>query len=91
MDKFFVTEITKTTDSEAFATLITIKDVYDEAEALYHQILASALVNPNIEYALVKIDNVQGNCKLLRVIDHRPIPEPEEPVEPIPVEEPVEE
>lgn len=88
-NKFFVTEITKTTDSEAYATLITIKDTRDEAESLYCQILASALVNPAIEYALVKIDNVRGNCVLLRVIDHFPIPEPEVPEEP--VEEPAEE
>ena len=83
MEKFFVTEITKTTDSEAFATLITIKPTRDEAEALYCQILSSALVNPAIEYALVKIDNIRGNCELMRVINHIPEPEPEIPEEPI--------
>ena len=76
MGKYFVTEITKTTDSENYATLITIKDVYDEAEALYHQILASALVNSNVEYALVKVDDVRGKCRLLRAIDRKTISTP---------------
>ena len=88
MDKYFVIEITKTKDSDAYATLITIKDTRDEAEALYCQIVASALINPAVEYAQVSVNDIRGNKAILRVIDRRVAPEPEPPVI---EEEPIEE
>ena len=64
MNKWFVTEITKVSDSEAYAKQITEKNTYDEALALYHQILSSAYANPNMVYALVYITNYYGGIDM---------------------------
>lgn len=76
MEKYFVTQITKTNDSEVYAIATTPKDSKTEAKALYHQILASVYATPNIEHAIVKIDNYYGNTEMKEVIINIP-PSPE--------------
>ena len=72
MEKYFVTQITKTTDSEVYAIATTVKDTEKEAKALFHQILASVYATANIEHAIVKIDNYYGSTIYMDTI----IPEP---------------
>ena len=78
MEKYFVTQITTTTDSEVYAIATTVKDTEKEAKALYHQILASVYATETIDHAIVKIDNFYGNTIIKEII----IPEPEVPEEP---------
>ena len=74
MEKYFVTEITKTKDSEAYAKLITEKNSSNDAKMLFHQTLASIYANNKIEYALVYVTNYYGNIVMSESI----IPEPVE-------------
>jgi hypothetical protein len=68
MNQYFVVQITKTSDSEAYATLVTPKATETEARMLYHQTLASVYANDNIEYAQVYVDDFVGNKILLETI-----------------------
>ena len=68
MEKYFVTQITKTNDSEVYAISTTVKDNNNEAKALYHQILASVYANPNIEHAIVQIQNAYGSIIFMETI-----------------------
>ena len=68
MEEYFVTQITKTNDSEAYAIATTVKDNEKDAKALYHQILASVYATANIEHAIVKIDDFYGNTILMDTI-----------------------
>lgn len=61
MEKYFVIEISKTINSEVYATLVTVKDTFIEAKMLFHQTMASLYANANLEHAIVKIDNYDGN------------------------------
>ena len=88
MEKFFVIQITKTTDSDVYATGITVKENEDagralkDAKMLYHQILSSVYAMQSIDHAIVKIDNIFGNTILMEAILPEPEPEPnEEPEE----------
>lgn len=76
MEKYFVTQITKTEGSEVYAIATTVKDDEKEAKALYHQILASVYATADIEHAIVKIDNYFGSTIYMDTII--PAPEPEE-------------
>ena len=83
MEKYFVIEITKTKDSDVYASGVTVKEDADPAKALrdakmlYHQTLASVYANANIEHAIVRIDNFYGTPVLLETIIPEPEPEPE--------------
>lgn len=68
MDKYFVTQITKTKDASVYATAITVKETLTDAKMLYHQILASVYANTKIEHAIVKIDDYYGNTALMETI-----------------------
>ena len=72
MEKYWVTEITKTSDSDAYAKLVTEKNSLSEAKSLFYQVLSSIYANPNIEYALVYAKDYYGNDVLMDKI----IPEP---------------
>lgn len=79
MDKYYVTQITKTKDSSTYATAITVKDTLTDAKMLYHQILASVYANTKIEHAIVKIDDYFGNAVLMEaIIPAEPEPNEEE-------------
>lgn len=60
MEYYFVAQITKTNDSETYATSITPKAVLNEAKSLYHQICASIYATPNIEHAIVELIDFFG-------------------------------
>ena len=79
MEQYFVVQITKTKDSTAYATAITVKETENEARMLYHQTMASILATPNIEYAQVYIDDYAGNKVYMETV--LPTPEPPEPEE----------
>ena len=69
MNIYFVIQITKTKDSQAYATAITIKNSYNEAKMLYHQILSSVYASAdNMYHSIVKIEDVYGNTQLVDVI-----------------------
>ena len=77
MNKYFVTQITKTKDSEVYAIATTVKDSITEARMLYHQTLASVYATENIEHAIVEIQNAYGNTEMKEII--MPVnPEPNE-------------
>ena len=89
MEKFFVIQITKTTDSDVYATGITVKENEDagkalkDAKMLYHQILASVYSTANIDHAIVKVDKMFGNTILMEtILPQPPAPEPEPNEEP---------
>lgn len=73
MEKYFVTEITKTSDSEAYAKLITEKDSLTDAKMLYHQTLASIYANVNIEYAMIYVTDYYGNILMTESIIPAPV------------------
>ena len=68
MEKYFVIQITKASDSQVYATAITVKDAYDEAKMLYYQIMASIYATPSIEHAIVKIDSAYGSTLMMETI-----------------------
>lgn len=56
--QYFVLEVT--TANGATAKAITEKATEKEAMMLYHQIMASALANDNVTYALCMVINEEG-------------------------------
>ena len=76
MGTYFVTQITRTNDSDVYAIAVTPKDNLTDAKGLYHQILASVYATANMAHAIVKIDDSYGNCVALETI--LPDFEPEE-------------
>ena len=67
MEKYFVTQITKTNDSNIYAISTTVKDVLDDAKMLYHQILSSVYATKNIEHFIVNIVDKFGNIVIQEV------------------------
>ena len=79
MDVYFVNQKTKTSDSEIYAIATTVKHDRDEAYALYHQILASVYITPNMEHFIVDIENKHGNKEIMETrVPAEPEPEPNE-------------
>jgi len=58
---YFVVQITKTSDSDTYATLITPRNDLNDAKMLWHQICASVYATPNITHAIVQITDAGGN------------------------------
>lgn len=73
MEKYFVTQITKTTDSNEYAILTTVKDTLKEAKMLYHQTLSSVYANDKIEHAIVRIDDFEGHFIHIETILPQPV------------------
>ena len=68
MEKYFITQITKTTDVDSYAIATTVKDTLNEAKSLYFQILASVYATANMEHAIVKIENAFGSTMFMDTI-----------------------
>lgn len=73
-------------------------NVYNDKTAAlvaYHNTLSAYHNAADVLYAVVEIQNEVGNVEMKEIVDHKPIPEPEEPEieEPeVPeIEEPIEE
>lgn len=82
MGKYFITQITKTKDSDVYATAVTV--LGDDtslflAKSTYYSIQASTFATPGIEHAIVKLDNNSGGTIAMDIIiPEQPEPEPEE-------------
>ena len=57
--EFYVEEVVKIKD-QATAAAVTVKEDEREARMLFHQILASAYANKNLESVMVQITNEYG-------------------------------
>ena len=81
MGKYFITQITKTKDSDVYATAVTVLEDPSLflAKSTYYSIQASVFATPNIEHSIVKLDNASGGGILMdTIIPPAPEPEPEE-------------
>ena len=52
-----------------------------DARVAYHNTLAAFHNAADVLYAIVQIVNEYGNCEIMEIVDHKPTPEPVEPVE----------
>ena len=52
-----------------------------DARVAYHNTLAAFHNAADVLYAIVQIVNEYGNCEIMEIVDHKPTPEPDEPVE----------
>ena len=62
------------------ASSISTYEDKDEAQVAYHNILAAYHNAEDVLYAIVQIVNEWGNVEIMEIVDHRPEPEPPEPV-----------
>jgi len=82
MGKYFITQITKTKDSDVYATAVTVLE--DDttlflAKSTYYSIQASVFATPNVEHSIVRLDNASGGTIAMdTIIPEQPEPEPEE-------------
>lgn len=84
MEKYFVTQITKTKDSDIYAIATAVKDDINDAKMLYHQILGGVYaikMDDQMEHAIVMITNAYGNNIELEVIMPEPVIETVEETE----------
>lgn len=79
MGKYFITQITKTKDSDVYASAVTVLEDPSLflAKSTYYSIQASVFATPGIEHAIVRLDNSSGGGILMDTIIPAPEPEPE--------------
>ena len=58
--KYYVLQATREREQEIDAIAVTQKDNEKEARMLFHQILASAYANENLEFLMAQITNEWG-------------------------------
>ena len=75
MQKYYVFETAIANGQQA--NMITVKEDRVEALALFHQIRASALLNPAVSYSLTMVLDYWGN-EVIKESYQRPEPEPAE-------------
>lgn len=61
--KYFVMESSIANNQQA--NMIHVKDTYNEARMVFHQVRASALANPNVTYNIAMVIDEEG-----RVYEH---------------------
>jgi hypothetical protein len=86
--KYYVVKLLTNTAGQDGSSVSTFSSEKD-ARVEYHNTLAAFHNAEDVLYAIVQIVNEYGNCEIMEIVDHKPIPEPEP--EPIPVEEQTEE
>lgn len=73
---YFFREMETFKDSEAIASQVYRHDTLKSAEAQYHQTLASALVNDNIEMVVCEVLSPNGTLSKMESYVDRVVPEP---------------
>lgn len=75
-----------TNDKNQISSTVEVKDNFDSAAVQYHNTLAAYHNAADVLYAVVQLQDeygrtVGGESGYREVVDHRPQPEPETPVE----------
>ena len=76
MEKYY---LVKMVVNQADQDAPSITAYADKTSALvaYHNTLASYHNAADVKYAIVQIVNGYGNCEIMEIVNHIPVPEPE--------------
>ena len=78
--KYYVVKLLTNTQGQDGSSVTPYSSEKD-ARVAYHNTLAAYHNAADVLYAIVQIVNELGNCVIMEIVDHKPTPEPVEPVE----------